>query len=112
MFTSLCPGSRKSLRLPASLIRTAPALALAFLSCALIKNVYGQGQTAFASVSGQIHDPSGAAVVGANVILSNSDIGIRRTFTSDSGGRYFFTQLAPGTYSLNVSQPGFTTYIQ
>jgi hypothetical protein len=46
------------------------------------------------------------------VTLSSSDIGFRRSFTSDSAGRYSFTQLPPGTYSLTVSQPGFNTYVQ
>lgn len=87
-------------------------LALGLLLCAWTNNLYSQGQTAFASVSGQVHDPSGAAVAGATVTLSSSDIGFRRKFTSDSEGRYSFTQIAPGTYSLTVAQPGFNTYVQ
>ena len=87
-------------------------MALGLLACAWASNLYGQGQTAFASISGQIHDPSGGTVAGATVTLSSSDIGFRRNFTSDSAGRYSFTQVAPGTYSLTVSQPGFNTYVQ
>jgi len=85
-----------------------------FCGClnALVSSAFGQGQTAFASVSGQVRDPSGAVVIEATVTLSSSATSIRRTFQTDSSGRYAFTQISPGTYSLNVTHPGFSTYVQ
>ena len=87
-------------------------LTLAIIFFVSSNRAFGQGQTAFASVSGEVHDSSGAVVVGAAVTLSSSATGIRRTFQTDEAGRYAFTQVPPGTYSLNVTHPGFTTYVQ
>jgi len=111
MLTNPCLVRRKLLR-SAKLLRISTGLALGFLLSVYADKAYGQGQTAFASVSGQVHDPSGAAAAGATVTLSSSDIGFRRTFTSDKAGRYSFTQVSPGTYSLTVTQAGFNTYVQ
>lgn len=91
-------------------------LTLSFTFClptnTLTSPAFGQGQTAFASISGEVRDSSGAVVVGATATLSSNATGIHRTFSTDSAGRYVFTQIPPGTYSLNVSHPGFTTYVQ
>ncbi len=58
------------------------------------------------TIAGQITDPSGAAVVGASITLTDSSQGITRTGTSNSDGRYFI-DLPPGTYTLAVNQSGF-----
>jgi hypothetical protein len=72
----------------------------------------GQGQAAFSSLNGEVHDSSGAVVRDAAVTVFSTATGIRRTYKTDAAGRYAFTQLPPGTYSLSVSQPGFNTYVQ
>lgn len=73
---------------------------------------YGQGQAVFASLSGEVHDASGAVIAGASVTLSNPQTDFHRTFTSDDSGRYIFAQVPPGIYSLRVEQKGFRTYVQ
>jgi Carboxypeptidase regulatory-like domain len=78
----------------------------------LCSTAYGQGQAAFASLSGDVRDASGAAIAGASVMLSNSQTDFHRTFPSDDSGRYAFPQIPPGTYSLRVEQKGFRTYVQ
>ncbi|MBV9305585.1 MAG: TonB-dependent receptor [Acidobacteriaceae bacterium] len=100
-----------------SLCKTNPLTAVSVLTLILVffaspSSAFGQGQTAFASVSGEVRDSSGAVVVGATATLSSSATGIRRTFQTDGAGRYAFTQIPPGTYSLSVTHPGFTTYVQ
>jgi hypothetical protein len=57
---------------------------------------------------GQILDRSGAAVVGAHVVLTQSATGVRIAALSTSAGSFGFTQLNSGTYSAAVDHPGFT----
>jgi hypothetical protein len=76
------------------------------------QKVFGQGQAVFASLSGNVTDATGAAVAGANVALANEQLDFRRTFQTDDSGRYVFSQVPPGTYSLRIEQKGFRSYVQ
>jgi Carboxypeptidase regulatory-like domain len=63
----------------------------------------------FAQTSGSLHgvatDPSGARVVKAAVILLAAD-GTTSTVETGADGAYGFPQLAPGTYTVNVTAHG------
>jgi hypothetical protein len=59
------------------------------------------------TVSGQVTDPSGAAVVGAAISLTDSSQGVSRTTTANDDGRYVLVNVPPGTYVLSVSKTGF-----
>jgi hypothetical protein len=75
--------------------------------------VRGQGQqTATATLSGTVSDPSRLAVAGAKITLNSNDIGIARTLTTTDTGLYAFTLLPPATYTLEVDLSGFRTYRQ
>jgi hypothetical protein len=59
-------------------------------------------------LSGQVTDPSGAAVGGTSVrLLDESGAQIANTF-SDSAGNYAFTSLPVGNYQLEFEKPGFS----
>ena len=64
------------------------------------------------SVRGTVTDPSGSAVVGANVTLANPESKTERTTTTGTQGEYQFLLLSPGTYTLKVSATGFAGYEQ
>lgn len=74
--------------------------------------LYGQGQVAFASLSGSVEDDSGSIVPDAMVVLSSPEKSFSRTFTADQQGRYAFTLIPAGTYTLRVTHPGFRAYTQ
>ena len=62
------------------------------------------------SISGNITDPSGAAIKGAVVTLVNTDRGnTERTLTTTSAGFYTATSLPLGTYTVRISDAGFKT---
>jgi hypothetical protein len=65
-----------------------------------------QGETTSAIV-GQVSDASGASVPGATVTIHNAETGLRRIATTDDSGRFNFTQLKPGGYSVRVEAQGF-----
>src|SRR5438270_8404847 len=66
----------------------------------------GQAQIA-AGIGGRIADPSGAAVSGAELTLTNSNTSISQTASSTSAGDYLFAGVNPGVYSLAVTARGF-----
>ncbi len=64
------------------------------------------------SVRGTVTDPSGSAVVGATVDLTNPESKTERIVTTGAQGEYQFLFLPPGTYKLSISAPGFAKYEQ
>jgi hypothetical protein len=58
-------------------------------------------------VAGTVLDPSGAAVPGAAVSLTNKDTGAKQTQITSSTGAYRFALLNPGNYSVSATAPGF-----
>ncbi|HYA62792.1 MAG TPA: carboxypeptidase-like regulatory domain-containing protein, partial [Candidatus Sulfotelmatobacter sp.] len=67
--------------------------------------VFGQGY--FGTVSGEITDSSGAVVPGVKVTLADQQKGYRFVSSSDNVGRYLFTSVPPGLYSVSAVMPGF-----
>jgi hypothetical protein len=65
-------------------------------------------QSGQADVQGVVADPSGSVVVGATVVLTNTDSGDKRTVTTASDGRYSIPTVAPGNYSITVSAKTFS----
>lgn len=63
-----------------------------------------------AQITGTVTDPSGAAVAGAAVTISNPEHGINRMSATNSSGDYLFASLPIGSYDLTVSAPGFKKY--
>lgn len=60
------------------------------------------------SLSGRVVDPSGAAVAGASVTLTNAQNGQQQTATTGDDGVYNFPRLAAGVYSLRIERQGFS----
>src|SRR3984957_14987895 len=64
-------------------------------------------QSTYGSVSGTITDPSGAAVSGANVTLTNVGTAEKRTESTGDDGHFTFVNLFPGQYRIDIEKPGF-----
>jgi hypothetical protein len=78
-------------------------LALLFLAEGLF------GQEYRGSLSGRVLDPSGAAVPGAHLTLTNTATNVRLTTDANAEGNYTLPYLQPATYSLRIEHPGFKT---
>ena len=67
-----------------------------------------QGETTSAIV-GQVTDATNSAIPRAKITISNRDTGLQRTSLTDDEGRFNFTQLKPGTYSVKTEADGFAS---
>jgi Carboxypeptidase regulatory-like domain len=63
-----------------------------------------------ASISGTVMDKSGAAVVGAQVILTSTGGNLTHTSETNSDGAYVFSALSSGTYDIVVTAKGFQRF--
>ncbi len=79
------------------------------MSLVLISCVAAWAQTN-GSITGTVKDPSGAAIAGANVVITNTDQGISRQMATTSSGDYNEASLPPGKYDIAVTAPGFKKY--
>jgi hypothetical protein len=79
--------------------------------------VFGSGslvnaQGTSGSLTGQVTDPTGAAVAGATVTLTDVDTNYSQTLKTDATGVYEFKPLQPSNYTLSISAPSFAEYVQ
>ena len=64
------------------------------------------------SISGVVHDSSGAVIPGLQVIAQNTGTGIQWTSTTDSRGFYTFQALPVGTYDIKADKEGFKGFLE
>jgi hypothetical protein len=82
----------------------APLLVVLLLTIPL--RTSAQGETTSA-ILGQVTDPTGAPIPGANVTIFSRETGMHRSIKSDEDGRFSFPQLKPGGYTVRVEAAGF-----
>src|SRR3954471_14751857 len=82
-------------------------LALIFSTADLSAQVNATG-----TFSGQVTDPTGAAVSNAQVKVTHQETGIVTTKQTGTDGYFTVPLLKPGTYSIEVSTAGFTTAVR
>jgi hypothetical protein len=62
------------------------------------------------TIQGSVADSTGAVIPNAAVVLTDNSTQVKRTAKTDSAGTYVFPNIVVGTYSLNVTAPGFEGY--
>jgi len=83
-------------------------LGVAVLTLALASLAFGQLGKGL--ITGTITDPSGAAIPGATVTLTNEATDVQRVATTNEAGLYRFGFADVGSYTLRVSAKGFANY--
>src|SRR5271169_2515690 len=86
-------------------------LASTFLFLALATTANAQ-VTAVAQVTGTVTDPTGAAIVNAQVTMTEVDKHQIHSTLSDATGSYTLPNLPVGVYRLEVKSQGFKDYVQ
>jgi len=66
-------------------------------------------QTTSGSISGNVLDAQNAIIQGASVTAQEDEKKFIFNTKSDEVGRFVFTQVPPGTYTIKVTAPGFKT---
>jgi len=69
--------------------------------------VRATAKNAIGSVSGTVHDPSGAVIPEANVTLINMDLQQRIFGHTGEDGAFAFPAIPAGHYRLEIASPGF-----
>jgi Carboxypeptidase regulatory-like domain len=59
------------------------------------------------TITGNVTDPSGAAVPGATVTATNAQSGTTQSTTTTTTGVYLFADMPPATYTITVQKQGF-----
>jgi hypothetical protein len=65
------------------------------------------GQTATGTLTGRVVDPSGAAVVGAEVTLINQATKDARRLVTSAEDDFIFSDVHPGTFTIAIKSSGF-----
>src|SRR5438128_2554773 len=82
------------------------------ISLMLMAAAYCMAQTITGTVSGTVTDSSGSIIVGATVTLVSNQNAASRTAVSNDEGRFSFTAVLPGAYTVKVEQKGFQTLLR
>ena len=78
--------------------------------CAFVFLCVPNARAQFSSqLQGDVSDATGAVVAGAQIELTQIETGVQRTQTTDQGGNFRLSSLAPGDYRVTVSAKGFAT---
>lgn len=99
-------NDRHSFQTPYAFARLGAFLLLTIL---LSSNGFLHAQDFRATVSGQVTDPSGAAISGASVKAINFETGETKEAQTTAEGSYTIPYLNPGLYNFEVSATGFQT---
>src|SRR5216684_4709298 len=83
------------------------ALFSLFLSASM-----ANAQSTGGRIRGTVTDASGAAVVGAKVVIINEATGVERSTATGANGEYFFLEVQVGSYGVRVDQLGFKKYLR
>ena len=83
---------------------------LGVLSLLLIARVHGQSPDG--TISGLVVDPSGAVIVGAEVIVVDEATRVQYSTKTNAEGIYVVPSLPPGPYRIQVAKIGFKTIIK
>lgn len=90
-------------------LRVVIALAVALLFCV-------GGLPAFAQflsgVEGTVTDTTGAVIPRAKVTITNTQLGVSQSTTTNQSGFFHFTSIPASTYNIDVQRQGFQSWVQ
>src|SRR5581483_9582249 len=85
------------------------AVALMFVAALFVQpgTLRAQSAASTGQIVGEVVDPSGGAVAGAEVTVRNTGTNYIRTVTTDAAGRYVAPYLPLGMYEIGAKASGF-----
>ena len=101
-----------------NLVRIRVVVAFAFsrttlllLSLVLGSGIFASAQSVLGTISGTIHDSSGAVIPAAKVILHRVETNTDRSVDADASGNYTAINVEAGTYDITTSAKGFSSSV-
>jgi Carboxypeptidase regulatory-like domain/TonB dependent receptor/TonB-dependent Receptor Plug Domain len=91
-------------------VRRSGLLALLATCALLVSAAEVRGQVLYGSIVGTVADSSGLAVPGATVKVTQTETNQSREGTTNESGGYTFSNVAAGTYQVDVTLPGFQPF--
>src|ERR1700747_1540834 len=88
---------------------TATFTVFIILAITIVSATPARAQVGGETLSGTVTDPSGAAIAGARVTITNKATSVTRDVTTDSTGFYSAPNLLPGDYEVSFGASGFST---
>jgi hypothetical protein len=83
------------------------AVCMAFILGSFASSAWAQN-AASGTISGQVTDPQGAAIAGAEIKLIDKSTNTVKTFVSNETGRYDIFNINPGLYDVTITRQGFS----
>jgi hypothetical protein len=71
-----------------------------------------RAQSTNGSIAGRVTDPSKAIIVDAKVATISVDTNVRYEGATNDSGEYYFTNLPPGSYRIEIEKTGFRKLIK
>jgi Carboxypeptidase regulatory-like domain/TonB dependent receptor len=90
--------------------RFVPILGLSMLVFLCAGNL--QAQSDRGTITGEVTDPSGAAIPGVSITATNIGTALGISVISSSSGNYTIPLLRPGTYNITAEKTGFKKYVR
>src|ERR1041384_7636331 len=78
---------------------------LGLLSCF----VHASAAQSLGTLRRQVKDELGGVIIGATVTATDA-AGVEKSAVTNEEGRYAFSALAPGLYTIRINQAGFAAY--
>src|SRR5690242_20069443 len=91
-----------------SRLRSCAAASICVVAIGIILATFCQAQVEQGAIVGLITDPSGAAVPGAKVTVTNTETQVASVGATNDQGNYVFPFLPHGRYSVTVEKSGFS----
>ena len=82
------------------------------ISVIIIAVFSAEAQTITGTISGTVTDPNGGVIPGANVTLTYLQTGATRNAVTNEEGRFTFSAVQPGTYSVRIERDGFQALLR
>ncbi|MEX2260395.1 MAG: TonB-dependent receptor [Bryobacteraceae bacterium] len=94
-----------------TLLRTPFLRRAAVFAVAVFFTLPAPAQTVAGSISGLVTDPTGAAVSGASLTVTDLDRNVSLRTVSNDTGFYLVTPVPPGRYSIQAEKTGFRRFV-
>ena len=80
---------------------------LLLILCLSMNTITSKAQSVQSSILGTVKDQGGAVILGAHVVVTDSDTGISANYATDADGSFQASELSAGRYEVQVTKPGF-----